>query len=72
MRDAARQRATARAWVLRRTTAGLCRDCGKPRGPDGTSERCRPHANAWNQYLRKWARLHPKSRFVKRRKRSKP
>jgi hypothetical protein len=28
----------------RRVTSGLCFNCGKPRGPDGTTVRCRPCA----------------------------
>lgn len=38
--------ATRRAMFRERDAAGLCRDCGEPRGDDGTTHRCRACADA--------------------------
>lgn len=35
-----------REWVALMKVCGRCRHCGKPRGPDGTSDLCRRHADA--------------------------
>jgi hypothetical protein len=38
----------------RRVTSGLCFNCGKPRGPDGTTVRCRPCAKKASVAAAKW------------------
>ncbi len=44
----------AKRWrvIKERIAAGLCRDCGEPRGGLGTNERCKVHADAFNDYQR--------------------
>jgi hypothetical protein len=44
-----------REWQRKqsRMAAGLCRDCGKPRGKRGTGQRCHGCNKGWNDYQQK-------------------
>ena len=36
-------------WRFWRILAGLCADCGRPRGRNGTATYCRPHQDRANE-----------------------
>lgn len=45
--------------IRERIAAGLCRDCGEPRGADGSPSRCKRHATARRLYMLAYRQRHP-------------